>query len=62
MCAHTPYYGRNKFIAVRKNKKIYLQASDTSAIIIKEFLKQFIVTLPVIQHVTLRNFYLSPKN
>ena len=39
----------------------YFQASDMLIIIIKESLKTIIVTLPVTQHATLRNFYLSPK-
>ena len=41
--------------------KISFQANDTSIIIIKEFLEQFVVTLPVTQNGTLHKFLLKPK-
>ena len=42
--------------------KISFQASDTSIIIIIEFLEQSVVTLLVTQNANLHQFLLKPKN
>ena len=47
-----------------KNCRIYkisFQANDTSIIIIKEFLEQSVITLPVTQNAILHQFLLKPK-
>ena len=47
---------------IEEYSKKKFQASDTSIIIIKEFLEQSVVTLTVTQNATLHQFLLKLKN